>query len=74
MPGWGRTMTAGLGWGPCGRGFRRRFYRHYSPYPFIPYVVDEKTRKAFLEEEKAMLEARLEHISELLEETEKEDE
>ncbi|NLY67834.1 MAG: DUF5320 domain-containing protein [Tissierellia bacterium] len=74
MSGWGRTMAAGLGWGHCGRGFRGRFYKHCRPYPFIPYEVDEKTRKAFLEEEKAMLEARLEHISELLEETEKEDE
>lgn len=57
-----------------GRGFGGRLCRHYGPYPYEPYEVDEETRKVLLEKEKAMLEARLEHIDKLLNDTVEKDE
>lgn len=75
----GRGPLTGRGLGPCGRGYfsyrrprlgRRRgygrglgYYDYYEPYP-----VDENTDRSFLENEKAMLEARLKDINEALDE------
>jgi hypothetical protein len=61
----GRGPLTGRGLGPCGRGYGRGlgYYDYYEPYP-----VDENTDRSFLENEKAMLEARLKDINEALDE------
>lgn len=66
--GYGRGY--GLGYG---RGLG--YYDYYDTNPYEPsYPVDEGTEKAFIEEEKAILEARLREINGILDESQNEDE
>jgi len=73
----------GRGLGPCGRGdfpYRPRvgarygFGRRYGALYGFPYdyPVDKEREVAFLEEEKAILKKRLEHLNKLIEERKKE--
>ena len=74
-----RRPRLGLRYG-YGRGFGRGYgrglgyYGYYGPYPYEPYPVDESIERAFIEEEKAILEARLKGINEILDESQDEDE
>lgn len=82
----GMGPLTGRGMGPCGRGYFSyrprlglrygygRGYGYYGPYPYEPYPVDESIERAFIEEEKAILEARLKGINEILDESQDEDE
>ena len=81
----GMGSMTGRGFGPCGRGRfvgrRPRLglgygygrglgcYSSYEPYPYESYPVDESTERSLIEEEKAILEARLRDINEVLNQT-----
>ena len=63
----GIEPLTGRGLGPCGRGcfsYRRPRLGYGRGY----YPVDENTNRSFFENEKAMLEARLKDINEVLDE------
>ena len=76
----GMGSLTGRGLGPCGGGYfsyrrprlgfrngYRRGLRYYGYYE--PYSTDRNTERDFMEEEKAMLEARLRDINEILDES-----
>jgi hypothetical protein len=74
----GMGPSTGWGMGFCGRGYIRpgMGFRHgYGRGYFYggPYPVDKDRERAFIEEEKAILEARLANIKKILEEIEEED-
>ncbi|NLJ97946.1 MAG: DUF5320 domain-containing protein [Tissierellia bacterium] len=85
MPGRNGTgPLTGRGMGPCGRGcfsyrprsgFRYGYGRGLGNYAYYePNLVDENAERAFIEEEKATLEARLKDINEILDELQDQDE
>ena len=72
----GRRPRLGLGLGyGYGRGYGRGigYYSSYEPYPYESDPVDESTERSLIEEEKAILEARLRDINEILNESQNED-
>lgn len=66
----------GRGLGPCGGGYfsrRPRFGRrsgYYNPYLNEPYPMDESMEKSIIKEEKAILEARLKELNNILDKDE----
>lgn len=62
----GMGPLTGRGLGPCGRGYFS-YRRPRLGYGRGYYSVNENTDRSFLEDEKAMLEARLKEINETLE-------
>lgn len=74
----GMGPLTGRGLGPCGggkfpyrrsrSGFRYGYGRGYGRYLgyYDSYPVDESNERTFIEEEKAILEARLREINEIL--------
>lgn len=67
-----RRPRFGLGYG---RGYGRGLgnYGYYGQYPYEPYPVDESTERAYMQEEKAILEARLKELNVVLNERQDED-